>query len=60
MNFYARAGQQVFSLILGPDEAGPPRLLPLFIEYLYLTIGKKIHSNTHCPTCIPDFMNKPD
>ena len=52
-------GQQVLSLILGPDETGVSEAFASFFEYLYLTIGKKIRSNTHYPTYMPNFMNNP-
>jgi len=45
MNFRAKAEKKVFSLILGPKKPGPPRLLPLYLDIVYLTISKRIRSN---------------
>ena len=42
------AGERIFSLILGPDTTGL-RGFCLLISHIYLTIGKKIRSNTLSP-----------
>jgi hypothetical protein len=41
-----------------PDTAGASEAFASLLSYTaYLTIGKKIRSNTHCPTSMPDFVN---
>jgi hypothetical protein len=51
-------GQQVFSLILGPDETGSSEAFAsLLLTIDSLTIVKKIRSNTYCPISLMKNMD---
>ena len=46
------AGDRILELILGPQTAGPPRAFSSLLSWVYLTISKRIRSNTLSPPII--------